>query len=379
MIVLVEYSDGSQKVRLDDGREVILSSPYSDGSRKIFGEDGSSGWLTDKYNDGSRRATMDDGTVYSVEEKNFLLFGKQNIWEKIKNGGVGSLSHDEAEEAKSILSSLGTSSSLEQEIDSYIEEQNRRIRYEEEQIRQETLRQHEELLRQEEESRRQDKEDEDDDRWYIEEEDEEDEDDSWSNFNDEETENGSSRNEDVSSVDKKKDAEEINHQTVKLNLDDVYKGTKRSIKVGSKSYMVALKPGLSSGNKVRMSGILPNNKDYYLFIEVEPDWAYFDELNELSNTEIKGKDVYFDYEIDIFTAALGGEETIDHPLGLVSFSIPSQIEPETKIRIPRYGLPQYDNPEISGDLVVTIKVKKAKRSLTHQQRTLLISYIAKHC
>lgn len=91
MRVLVEYRDGSKKVQLDDGREVIISAPYMDGSRKIDGDDGSSGWLSDEYNDGSKRATMNDGTIYSVDERNTYFSGKQETWGKVSSGGGSDL------------------------------------------------------------------------------------------------------------------------------------------------------------------------------------------------------------------------------------------------------------------------------------------------
>jgi len=85
MRVLVQYEDGSQKVELDDGREVILSSPYNDGSQKIYAENGSTGWLSDKYLDGSQQAKMDNGTEYSVAERPDYWGGKQKIWKKTRD------------------------------------------------------------------------------------------------------------------------------------------------------------------------------------------------------------------------------------------------------------------------------------------------------
>ncbi|KKT34774.1 MAG: hypothetical protein UW23_C0029G0017 [Candidatus Collierbacteria bacterium GW2011_GWA1_44_12] len=102
MKVLDNYSDGSQKVELDDGRTVILSSPYSDGRRKIYSEDSKEiGWLTAQYTNGSKKAVLTDGSEYSISDRNTLLHGNREFWQKIKQGEQ--LSEADKEELRSFL------------------------------------------------------------------------------------------------------------------------------------------------------------------------------------------------------------------------------------------------------------------------------------
>jgi len=102
MKVLDNYSDGSQKVELDDGRTVILSPPYSDGRRKIYSEDSKEiGWLTAQYTNGSKKAVLTDGSEYSISDRNTLLHGNREFWQKIKQGEQ--LSEADKEELRSFL------------------------------------------------------------------------------------------------------------------------------------------------------------------------------------------------------------------------------------------------------------------------------------
>lgn len=103
MRVLVNYSDGSQKVELDDGKVVTLSRAYSDGSRKIYDGGTEIGRLSGEYIDGSKIANFNDGSEYRTAERNFMFAGKQEVWDKIKQGGMDSLSSSEQEDAESLI------------------------------------------------------------------------------------------------------------------------------------------------------------------------------------------------------------------------------------------------------------------------------------
>jgi len=104
MIIINSYSDGSQKVQLDDGKVVILSSPYSNGERKMYSESFQElGWLSDRYSDGNMVARLSDGSEYRVSEKSTLFHGNQEMWEKVRQGRTNELSEDEQNEVRATL------------------------------------------------------------------------------------------------------------------------------------------------------------------------------------------------------------------------------------------------------------------------------------
>lgn len=160
MRVLNDYSDGSQKVQLDDGRIVMLSSSYSNGERKIYSEGGSDlGWLSDQYSGDVKVARFDDGSQYWVSDKSSMFGGSYEAWEKFKQGRTDELSSQELSDIQSALAAEGRSSSIEadrlqSEQDNY--EYNRRAEENRQQEEQEywyweNVRQAEELRRQQEE------------------------------------------------------------------------------------------------------------------------------------------------------------------------------------------------------------------------------------
>jgi len=84
--ILVTYPSGEQKVLLDDGQTVILSTPYSDGRRKIFSEGGAEiGWLSREYSYNYQTATLKDGTEYNLAQKSIIPGVNEVCWEKTKS------------------------------------------------------------------------------------------------------------------------------------------------------------------------------------------------------------------------------------------------------------------------------------------------------
>ena len=99
MRILVSYTDGSQKVEIDDDKTFYLSFPNQNGERKIFSENGEElGLLTSEYPNGHRYARMSDGSEYDVSEKPRFFGGSQEIWDKFRQGRINELSSNEITE-----------------------------------------------------------------------------------------------------------------------------------------------------------------------------------------------------------------------------------------------------------------------------------------
>ncbi len=82
-----------------------------------------------------------------------------------------------------------------------------------------------------------------------------------------------------------------------------------------------------------------------------------------------GNDLYTTATIDLYTALLGGETTIDTLNGKVKLKVNPETQNGTKIRLKGKGIPVYKKEGEAGDLYVTYEIK-LPTNLTEQQKAL---------
>jgi curved DNA-binding protein len=82
-----------------------------------------------------------------------------------------------------------------------------------------------------------------------------------------------------------------------------------------------------------------------------------------------GNDVYTNADIDLYTAVLGGETTIETLSGKIKLKVPAGTQNDTKTRIKGKGFPVYKKDGEFGDLYVTYKVKIPTR-LSEKEKQL---------
>jgi curved DNA-binding protein len=153
-------------------------------------------------------------------------------------------------------------------------------------------------------------------------------------------------------------------QPVSISLQEAYKGTERSLMIDNRRYEVKIPPGAQSGTKVRIAGAGPSDQsgskgDLYLVINITPNASY----------ERKGADLYIDIKIDLLTAVLGGQITVQTLSGPVSLTIPSGTQPGQTFRLTGRGMPHLKEKQVHGDLYVRTKIT-IPRQLTAKQREL---------
>ena len=152
-------------------------------------------------------------------------------------------------------------------------------------------------------------------------------------------------------------------QNVHISLMEACHGTERTIMVdGQQRLQVKIPAGAKTGTKVRMAGAVSSsgrNDDIYLVMEVDPD----------ANYEREGDDLYTEAVIDLYTAVLGGQTTLQTPGGQVSLTIPAGTQPGPKIRLTGRGMPHLRSPKTAGDLYARIKIT-LPRQLNEKQRAL---------
>ena len=83
-----------------------------------------------------------------------------------------------------------------------------------------------------------------------------------------------------------------------------------------------------------------------------------------------GNDLYTSASIDLYTALLGGETTIDTLNGKVKLKVNPETQHGTKIRLKGKGFPIYKKDGEAGDLYISYDIK-LPTNLTEKQRELI--------
>lgn len=141
---------------------------------------------------------------------------------------------------------------------------------------------------------------------------------------------------------------------LRLTLREAMQTHKRTLTVNGKNIRITIPAGVANGQKIKLAGYGgpgvnggPNGDLYITFI-VEDD-PYFKRL---------GDDLYTEAEVDLYTAVLGGEITINTlDGGQVKVKIKPGTQPGTKLRLKGKGFPVYKKKGKFGDLYVTVKVR----------------------
>jgi curved DNA-binding protein len=148
-----------------------------------------------------------------------------------------------------------------------------------------------------------------------------------------------------------------------VSLEDAFNGSEKTINVDGKKIKIKVNPGTKEGQKLRLKGLGRSNTadgtkgDLYLNIHVLQHPFY----------EIKDDALYYNLDVDLFTAVLGGKEKIKTLDGkTVSINIPEGTESEKKLRLKGLGL--MDNG-LRGDLIVDIHVTIPK-NLNKEEKEL---------
>lgn len=153
-------------------------------------------------------------------------------------------------------------------------------------------------------------------------------------------------------------------QTVQITFSESYKGTERTVVIGERRMEVKIPAGADTGTKVRMAGVgqpsLDGRKaDLYLVVEVVPDTHF----------ERKGHELHTEFDLDLYTAVLGGEAKVTTPTGQVVLNIPAGTQPGQAFRLGGLGMPHLRNPQSHGDLFAKAKIR-LPRNLSPAQRAI---------
>ncbi|HVI44457.1 MAG TPA: J domain-containing protein [Chitinophaga sp.] len=134
--------------------------------------------------------------------------------------------------------------------------------------------------------------------------------------------------------------------TMEVSLEDAYNGGTRQVEVGGSRINIKLKPGLHEGQVIRLKGKgSPGRKggesgDLLITIQLSLHPQY----------ELKGKDIYTDLAVPLYTAILGGKITVSTPGPALNMNIPAGTDSGKVFRLKGKGMPAYDHRGEAGDL-----------------------------
>ena len=139
--------------------------------------------------------------------------------------------------------------------------------------------------------------------------------------------------------------------SIDLTLREAYSGSQRLIDVGNETIKISIKPGVRSGQTLRVKGKGGHgmnggeNGDLLMKINILQDPVY----------QRDGDDLIRTVNIDVYTAILGGKIEIDTLKGNVSVPIKPQTQNNSMLRLKGLGMPHYGK-EGAGALLLKIQI-----------------------
>ena len=140
---------------------------------------------------------------------------------------------------------------------------------------------------------------------------------------------------------------------LQLNLEGAMTTHQQVLTVNGKNIRITIPAGVENGQVIKLSGYgAPGVNggpagDLYITFNIAPH-SVFKRL---------GNDLYMNATIDLYTALLGGETTIDTLNGKVKLTVAPETQSGTKIRLKGKGFPVYKKEGQHGDLYVTYTVQ----------------------
>lgn len=154
--------------------------------------------------------------------------------------------------------------------------------------------------------------------------------------------------------------------TMQISLLDAYIGTTKQIDVGGQKLNLKIKPGTYAGQVLRLKGKGHPGRgggdagDLLLEIGIAADAQY----------ELKGKDVYQEAPLDLYTAVLGGKIPVAVPGNPLQLSIPAGTDSGRLFRLKGKGLPApQGSNDAPGDFYVRVRITVPKE-LSEEEKEL---------
>ncbi len=160
-----------------------------------------------------------------------------------------------------------------------------------------------------------------------------------------------------------------------LNLSDVYKTQKQTLTVNGKNIRLTIPAGVENGQTIKIKGYGGEG------VNGGPKGDLFITFVITNNTEFKreGSNLYKDVDLDMFTAALGGEITVKTFDSKVKLTVKPETQNGTTVKLKGKGFPVYKKEGQYGDLYITYKIKiPTNLSLREKELLMELQKLRKH-
>ena len=155
---------------------------------------------------------------------------------------------------------------------------------------------------------------------------------------------------------------------VRVTLEEAYHGTKRIVDLGGEKIRVTIKPGVYDGLVLKVrgkggQGTFGQAGDLLLKVKIDED----------TTLKRNGNDLTIEVNVDIFTALLGGKQTVRTFFQNFQIQIPEGCPNGKLLRLAGKGMPVYDRAGEFGDLYVKINIEMPA-SLTDEEKDIIANW-----
>ncbi|MEI7527180.1 MAG: DnaJ C-terminal domain-containing protein, partial [Mariniphaga sp.] len=138
-----------------------------------------------------------------------------------------------------------------------------------------------------------------------------------------------------------------------IDLTDASKTHKRTLGVNGKNIRITIPAGIENGQTIKIQGHggpgINGGPDGDLYITFSID----------NHPKIKrsGSNLYTTVDLDLYTAVLGGEVTVETLSGKVKLKVAPETQNGSKIKLKGKGFPVYKSEGQTGDFYITWSIK----------------------
>ena len=149
---------------------------------------------------------------------------------------------------------------------------------------------------------------------------------------------------------------------LQLSLRDVYTTHQQTMNINEKTVRITIPAGVENGQSIKLKGYgAPGanggpSGDLYLTFAIANDPRF----------KRKGNDLYLNEDLELYTAVLGGDITLETMSGKIKLKVQPETQNGTKTRLKGKGFPVYKKEGEFGDLYITYSIK-IPTNLTEKQ------------
>ncbi|MFU8811799.1 MAG: DnaJ C-terminal domain-containing protein [Balneolaceae bacterium] len=146
--------------------------------------------------------------------------------------------------------------------------------------------------------------------------------------------------------------------TLHVPLKEIFTDTQKTVKIGGENVRITIPAGIESGKKLKLKGKGAGSGDLYIEVQVDvPD-----------GVERRGKDLIQRVPIDLYTAVLGGAETVETISGTVKLKIPEGTSGGKKFKLANRGLPPFGSSGTKGNLYIIADIRVPEKLSQEEKR-----------